>query len=67
MDIGDERQRTVAVMTSILLSTQLKSIGAGAKAQKEIDAAVEIAHRIWDSVKWHETEQAKKLASASAR
>jgi hypothetical protein len=66
MDIGDERQRTVAVMTAILLSSQLKNIGTGAKAQKEIAAAVDIAHRIWDSVKWHENEQAKKLA-ASAR
>lgn len=66
MDMGEERQRTVAVMTAILLSSQLKAIGTGAKAQKEIASAVDIAHRIWDQVKWYETEQAKKLA-ASAR
>ncbi|HTK96083.1 MAG TPA: hypothetical protein VL382_10645 [Terriglobales bacterium] len=66
MDIGDERQRTVAVMTAILLSSQMETIGKGPKAQKEIAAAVEIAHGIWDAVKWHESEQAKKLA-ASAR
>jgi len=65
MEIGDERQRVVAVMTAILLSSQMKAIGSGAKAQKEIDAAVEIAHRIWDSVRWHESEQAKKLSRAA--
>jgi hypothetical protein len=67
MDIGDERQRVVAIMTSILLSSNLKAIAGGAKAQKEIDAAVDVAHRIWDSVKWHESEQAKKLAKAAGR
>lgn len=65
MEIGDERQRVVAMMTAILLSSQMKTIGSGAKAQKEINAAVEIAHRIWDSVKWHESEQAKKLATST--
>jgi hypothetical protein len=65
MDIGDERQRTVAVMTAILLSSQMETIGKGPKAQKEIAAAVEIAHGIWDAVKWHESEQAKKLATAA--
>ena len=65
MDIGEERQKVVAIMTAILLSS--KPLGAGAKAQKEIDSAVETAHSIWNSVKWHETEQAKKLAASSAR
>jgi hypothetical protein len=62
MEIGDERQRVVAVMTAILLSSQMKSIGSGAKAQKQISAAVEVAHGIWDAVRWHESEQAKKLS-----
>jgi hypothetical protein len=53
------------MMTAILLSG--KTLGNGAKAQKDIDNAVETAHRIWSSVKWHETEQAKKLAASGAR
>jgi hypothetical protein len=65
MDIGEERQKVVAMMTAVLLSG--KPLGSGAKAQKDIDNAVETAHRIWSSVKWHETEQAKKLAASSAR
>jgi hypothetical protein len=65
MEIGDERQRVVAMMTAILLSSQMETIGSGAKAQKEINAAVEVAHRIWDSVKWHESEQAKKLSTST--
>jgi hypothetical protein len=55
----------VAMMTAILLSSQMETIGSGAKAQKEINAAVEVAHRIWDSVKWHESEQAKKLSTST--
>lgn len=65
MDIGEERQKVVALMTAVLLSG--KTLGAGAKGQKDIDNAVETAHRIWSSVKWHETEQAKKLAASSSR
>jgi hypothetical protein len=65
VDIGEERQKVVAMMTAVLLSG--KPLGTGAKAQKDIDSAVETAHRIWSSVKWHETEQAKKLAASSAR
>lgn len=65
MDIGEERQKVVAIMTAVLLSG--KVLGTGPKAQKDIDIAVETAHRIWSSVKWHETEQAKKLAASSAR
>jgi hypothetical protein len=65
MDIGEERQKVVAIMTAILLSG--KTLGAGAKAHKDVDSAIETAHHIWDAVKWHESEQAKKLAAASAR
>jgi TATA-box binding protein (TBP) (component of TFIID and TFIIIB) len=65
MDIGDERQKVVALMTAILLSG--KTVGAGAKGQKDIDNAVETAHRIWSSVKWHETEAVKKLAASANR
>jgi hypothetical protein len=65
MDIGEERQKVVALMSAILLSG--KAVAAGNKGQKDIDAAVETAHRIWSSVKWHESEQAKKLAASSSR
>jgi hypothetical protein len=65
MDIGEERQKVVAIMAAILLNG--KTLSAGAKAQKEIDGAVDAAHRIWASVKWYETEQAKKLAASGAR
>ena len=33
MEIGDERQRVVAMMTAILLSSQMETIGSGAKAR----------------------------------
>ena len=65
MDIGEERQKVVAMMTAVLLSG--KTLGSGAKAKKEIESAVETAHLIWGAVKWHETEQAKKLAVSGGR
>jgi len=65
VDIGEERQKVVALMTAVLLSG--KTLGSGPKAKKEIENAVETAHRIWGAVKWHETEQAKKLAASGAR
>jgi len=65
VDIGEERQKVVAMMTAVLLSG--KTLGTGAKAKKEIENAVATAHGIWGAVKWYETEQAKKLATSGAR